>query len=509
MAREAGSPGPAPSASCRPRRAQFAVHREVPRPRSAACSRRSRPRLSRSAGRGPRSCCGPARPAGAPTPPSASPPRSPRVLVSGSLRDRHDRRPSGARPDQGDRRARSTAPGAVGDAAAAPPDPLTPEAAARRAAGQPRRIPGDAGPRAPRAPTPRGNGLVFTCQGGRYADHARHRRPGADVHRHAANDREGQGGAASPAVQAAEAVGRRGAPPSAPTRPRSDWYAGCTTTRVQLLATTACRGVGDEATLLVLRTWADPVTTQVVGVARTGGLTTTVVNTVTGMTDPDDGAGPEPSAGLLAAAVSGLCALPDAGNCAGRRSSRTPRRSRSGRHPACWSRPTCRPVPTHRRSRGSAPSRRKAEDNVAATQCDNTDFSRPGHHQGADPDVRDPGGDAAAARVRPLRDRRRAARARQAHAFVERHPRQARPRCPSDERPRHRASSQDRRGRQSVPPMARSHGLASVTVEVVRRHRDLPDAASPAVATAIAARAARARRRRLDGFVPTSERSSS
>ena len=64
------------------------------------------------------------------------------------------------------------------------------------------------------------------------------------------------------------------------------WYAGCASPRVQLLSTHRVAGVGDEATLMVLRSWAEPVTTQVVGVARTGGLTTTVVDTRTGMTDP-------------------------------------------------------------------------------------------------------------------------------------------------------------------------------------------------------------------------------
>ncbi len=101
--------------------------------------------------------------------------------------------------------------------------------------------------------------------------------------------------------------GRRRSPPGSrprrlpTTRPRRAtyrttvaWYAGCASPRVQLLSTHRVEGVGDEATLLVLRDWTEPVTTQVVGVARTGGLTTTVVDTRTGMTDPDQGAGPRP-----------------------------------------------------------------------------------------------------------------------------------------------------------------------------------------------------------------------
>src|SRR6185436_16744364 len=92
-----------------------------------------------------------------------------------------------------------------------------------------------------------------------------------------------------------------------------DWYAACASPRVQLPSTYQVGGVGDEATLMVLRNWSQPVTTQVVGVARTGGLTTTVVNTVTGMTDPTKEPDLEPSTGLLATAVTGLCALPDAG----------------------------------------------------------------------------------------------------------------------------------------------------------------------------------------------------
>ena len=121
------------------------------------------------------------------------------------------------------------------------------------------------------------------------------------------------------------------------------------------------------------------MTTQVVGVARTGGLTTTVVNTVTGMTDPAKEPDLEPSAGLLA--TRGLRPVHAARTPAAARRPRSssdvlagpgrqaPRAADRGRPAAGARRST---------SRGSAPSRRKAKENLAATRCDDTDFTGPG-----------------------------------------------------------------------------------------------------------------------------------
>jgi hypothetical protein len=155
------------------------------------------------------------------------------------------------------------------------------------------------------------------------------------------------------------------------------WYAGCTSPRVQLLSTFRVGGVGDEATLMVLRRWTAPVTTQVVGVARTGGLTTTVVNTLTGMTDPGKQPDLAPSVSLLASAVSGLCTLPDAGTCT---APKTALKSTApvpvGKHPSLLVEADLPPVPTVDLPWvGTAPT--KARQNVAATRCDSTEFTGP------------------------------------------------------------------------------------------------------------------------------------
>ena len=154
------------------------------------------------------------------------------------------------------------------------------------------------------------------------------------------------------------------------------WYAGCATPRVQLLSTHRVKGVGDEATMLVLRDWTAPVTTQVVGIARTGALTTTVVATRTGATDPAQEPDLGPSAALLAEAVTGLCTLPDKGGC-----SATPQVTDSspvpvGRQPALLVEADLPPVVSIEQPWvGTDPI--KARENVAATRCDDTSFAGP------------------------------------------------------------------------------------------------------------------------------------
>ena len=117
------------------------------------------------------------------------------------------------------------------------------------------------------------------------------------------------------------------------------WFGGCTDARVQLISTYDVDRVGDDATLLVLRSWKKPETTMVAGVARTG-RATTVTFTRAQDTDRPDLAG---EAGLLADAVNGLCALP--GDRAVRREARDrrqPRPSRPATSPRCSARWTCR-----------------------------------------------------------------------------------------------------------------------------------------------------------------------
>ena len=290
------------------------------------------------------------------------------VLVSGSLVTDA----SGARPElasKGILDGSSSGPQEKEPPPPPPPDPLSPEAllGVQQVSAA---IPATWTEGATSTNTD-GNGLVFTCQGGRYADM---RGIGALVRTFT-----GTAPKTGPltAGQSAEASADEGAAERT-YKTTLDWYAACASPRVQLLSTYRVGDVGDEATLMVLRSWTQPVTTQVVGVARTGGLTTTVVNTVTGMTDPAKEPDLKPSAGLLAAAVSGLCTLPDAGNCA------TPApklKSTSpvpvGKHPSLLVEADLPPVPTIEEPwAGTQPT--KAKVNVAATRCDDTEFTGPG-----------------------------------------------------------------------------------------------------------------------------------
>jgi hypothetical protein len=113
------------------------------------------------------------------------------------------------------------------------------------------------------------------------------------------------------------------------------------------------------------------VTTQVVGVARTGGLTNTVVDTVPGADAEPDLA---QSAALLARAVTGLCTLPDHGNCTADAKLRDASPVPVGRRPALLIEADLPPVPgVDLPWAGTKP--RKARTNTAATRCDDTQFT--------------------------------------------------------------------------------------------------------------------------------------
>ena len=158
-----------------------------------------------------------------------------------------------------------------------------------------------------------------------------------------------------------------------------DWFAGCTDSRVQLIATRTVEQVGDQALQLVLRSYDRPVTTTVVGCLPHRALQhdhrrqrrdATRARTST------------PPAEMLAAAVDGLCDLEGAGGCAidqpqagvhhagpGRRGAGAAERDRPpaglrgraavGRHRARARRRTTwrRPGATTRRSAGSSRER--------------------------------------------------------------------------------------------------------------------------------------------------------
>ncbi|KRC46549.1 MULTISPECIES: hypothetical protein [unclassified Nocardioides] len=156
-----------------------------------------------------------------------------------------------------------------------------------------------------------GNGRVLPCQPDRYAD------PKGT----AAWERSFRAGAKTPrtVVQFAEAslTDRHAA---RTYRRTLAWFTGCPTPdddasavpRIQLVSTADVRGVGDQASLLVLRSRADR-TVYVVGVARTGLFTTT---TSLASRIPAGKADRKAAARLLGTAVGRLCQLTDGGACA-------------------------------------------------------------------------------------------------------------------------------------------------------------------------------------------------
>jgi DNA-directed RNA polymerase specialized sigma24 family protein len=150
-----------------------------------------------------------------------------------------------------------------------------------------------------------------------------------------------------------------------------DWFAECSDARVQLIATRTVERVGDQAIQLVLRSWEAPVTTVVVGVARSGQFTTTTVDSV-----PTDGRPDVDASGrMLAAGVEGICGLDEGGGCASDRPALafiTP--VPVGDAPALLSEIDLPPVSgVDRPWAGTEPARASA--NMAATRCENAAFT--------------------------------------------------------------------------------------------------------------------------------------
>jgi DNA-directed RNA polymerase specialized sigma24 family protein len=214
-----------------------------------------------------------------------------------------------------------------------------------------------------------GDGLVFACQGGRYADPAG---LAALVRTFKPEDAEdattvGQ----SVEVSADDDAGRT------TYRTTAGWYAGCASPRMQLLSTQRVKGVGDEAMVFVLRDWNDPTTAQVVGVARSGAVTTTTSITRPGARDPET----EPGAALLASAVDGLCGLPGGGTCADTPKLKAVPPMATGTSAALLSEVDLPPVTKVTQPWVGTPPE-EATTNLAATRCDESDFAGDGFSRG-------------------------------------------------------------------------------------------------------------------------------
>ena len=210
-----------------------------------------------------------------------------------------------------------------------------------------------------------GDGLVMPCQQARYADPRvvdalvrEIKTPrGAEPRRSVVASTE----ASRNEMAAGRALGRL-----------TDWFARCQGERSQLLSTSTVTGVGDEALQIVLRDWADPVTTTVVGLARTGRF---VVTTTSSVRD-DRLEAPQAQTMLLAAAVDGVCDLPGGSACS-RGTPRTERRDALpvGDPATMLVEADLPPVSSVDAPWvGTRPEKVRGQ-NAAATRCDKTSFS--------------------------------------------------------------------------------------------------------------------------------------
>jgi DNA-directed RNA polymerase specialized sigma24 family protein len=160
------------------------------------------------------------------------------------------------------------------------------------------------------------------------------------------------------------------------------WYGGCEDNRVQLLATQSVKGIGDQASVLLLRNWTEPQRTVAVGIARTGILTTAVAGIVP-VAATKHGAAPtaDPAVAgtttLLGDAVRQLCRLPGAGACTTAPSASSVPPPAAGTEPALIDAVDLPPVAgVDQPWVGTAPA--AATTNIAATRCDQASFTGPG-----------------------------------------------------------------------------------------------------------------------------------
>jgi DNA-directed RNA polymerase specialized sigma24 family protein len=209
-----------------------------------------------------------------------------------------------------------------------------------------------------------GDGLVLPCQQSRYADP---RGMGALVRTFGTTPRKG--------TEEASVFQLTEISDSARSARRAfnttlEWYAGCTDRRLQLMTTRRVTHVGDAGNVLVLRSCAGQRPTMVVGVTRSGAITTTTMT----WTPPEAAPSLDRAARLAAAAVNGLCARPEAGDCATRPGLAGSAPIPVGAAPGMLTEVDLPPVSRVMKPWvGTEP--RRASVNVAATACDNTAFT--------------------------------------------------------------------------------------------------------------------------------------
>ncbi|QIX25852.1 hypothetical protein ncot_04005 [Nocardioides sp. JQ2195] len=206
-----------------------------------------------------------------------------------------------------------------------------------------------------------GNGIHSVCQAERFAD------PKGQ----AALVRKFRFGG-DPKLSAVQSVELSDSPEAAlrAFRITIGWYSECTQSRPQLLATHALRGVGDNAVVMVLRTWDKPVHTYTVAVARTGSLVTSVVRRF----ESDRAPRLAPVTSLAATAVNSLCDHESAGACATEPSLRQVPPPVAARAPGLLQEVDLPPVNGVEDPWVGTEPADPSGDNNAATRCDRATF---------------------------------------------------------------------------------------------------------------------------------------
>ncbi|MGH3363019.1 MAG: hypothetical protein ACRDOM_11230 [Nocardioides sp.] len=282
------------------------------------------------------------------------------VLVSGTLVTD----PAGARPTL----AGGPGPGATSRPEAGEPTQAPPEFSGERLLSAEQVssfVPGRRWEETSTSDNTSGNGLILPCQLTRYADPS-----GVSALVRRFDTTPSARGPKASAIQTTELSESKRSARKA-FRTTLGWFAGCAEQRFQLLTTRAVDNVGDDSRILVLRSWQGDRPTIVVGVARTGRLTATTLSSTTR-------AGPadlRSSSRLLAAAVNGLCALPEADGCATRPRLRSVPPIPAAEAPGMIAEVDLPPVGRIRKPWVGTEARR-AVDNDAATPCDQTSFNR-------------------------------------------------------------------------------------------------------------------------------------
>jgi len=211
-----------------------------------------------------------------------------------------------------------------------------------------------------------GDGINTPCQGDRFADPAG---LGSMVRRFMHTESKGRPDIS--AVQSTE-LSRNPRTAASTYTTTVGWYAGCTTPGVQLLSAYDVTGVGDRASMLVLRrTGGRTSSTYTVAVARTGQVTTALFHAIA----DDQRPALTQLKTLISAAVNRLCGTPGAGTCAGDPAVTAAPPPPVGDVPGMLDVVDLAPPGTVTRP-WSATDARRATVNLATVACDGAEFHR-------------------------------------------------------------------------------------------------------------------------------------